>query len=220
MSSIPSLIFDHWPISNCWQIKSCQGNNIWCTHFCLYSIALDWDITWRYTAIIGYDIASFLVVTVENRGRNNDIQLTSVNSPNWHLLRLQILWNDMWSDDSELLTCKFWNMYHSNTEPRMRLYWSVLVQCVNKDNQTLFLYLSYLHSRTHFDGFYVFRSTKNIFDRWSCVTYQKNFPTRGYTLQKTARRYDKNCAYGSDLESINGSITPCTCINGLVNKVE
>ena len=40
--------------------------------FCRYSIALDWDITWMNTAMIGNDIASFLVVTV----KNNEIQRT------------------------------------------------------------------------------------------------------------------------------------------------
>ena len=51
---------------------------------------------------------------------------------------------------------------------------------------------------------------KNIFDRWSYVTFQKNPLTRGYTLPKNARQYDQNCVSRSDLESINGSKTPCT----------
>ena len=38
---------------------------------------------------------------------------------------------------------------------------------------------------------------KKIFDRWSCVSYQKDSPTRGYTLQKNARQYEQNCAYRS-----------------------
>ena len=73
------------------------------------------------------------------------------------------------------LTCKLRNMYHSQKTVYVYLKpfsFSVSIRITK--------YCSYMHSKELILTVFIFSVLqKNIFHRWSCVTYQKNRPTRG-----------------------------------------
>ena len=76
-------IFDHGPISNSWQIKFRQENKSHDVHsFAAIHQRFIEVLHGGFTAIIVNAIAIFLVLTKKNRGRNNDIQRTSIHSSN------------------------------------------------------------------------------------------------------------------------------------------
>ena len=179
--------------------------SFWDTHAYHNSLVLKWGVTWRYTLIIVDCIAIFPIVIMKNRGCNNDIQCTSVYSPNWLLLHFQVLWSSLW-----IMFVAFW---HDNWEtcaiPIPKIVYVYLKPFSYSGLTKITKHCSYLHSSAHFGGFHVFPSTKNIFNRWSCVTYQKNSPTRGYTLWK--KRNDMIKIAPSEA-IYNGSETPCTYV--------
>ena len=89
----------------------------------------------------------------------------NIVSLNW------LIWIDIWIENHH------WNMYHSNSENCVCLSWITFVQYVDKSQQPLILYCSYLHSRAHLHPFHV-PSYKKI-----CLTddlvwhISKNSPT-------------------------------------------